>query len=114
MAPAPHLAQALEDARELARGRDDHPGFRAVEAQAGRVLERLDVEDVDPAYADHADAEGPVGTSLDPDAVDRAVASLTALVEEPDAEQLELALTALTDLEDALPDAPGPGSHPGR
>lgn len=114
MTPAPHLTQALDEARELARDRDDHPGWTAIEAQAGRVLERLDVEDVDPAYADLGDTEGPVGTSLDPDAADRAVASLTALLEEPHVEQLELALAALTDLEDSLPNAPGPGSHPGR
>lgn len=114
MAPAPHLVQALQDARELALDRDDEPGWTAVAAQTGRVLERLDVEDVDPAYADLGDTEGPVGTTLDPDIADRAAASLTALTEQPHAEQVELALTALTDLEDALGDAPGPGSHPGR
>lgn len=114
MAPAPHLVQALRDAREIALERDDHPGWTAVAAQSGRVLERLDVEDVDPAYADLGDTEGPVGTTLDPDTADLAVASLTALVEQPHGEQVELAVSALTDLEDSLPDAPGPGSHPGR
>jgi hypothetical protein len=114
MAPAPHLVQALQDARELAVGRDDHPGWKAVAAQTERVLGRLDVEDVDPAYADLGDTEGPIGTTLDPDVADLATASLTALMEQPHTEQLELALSALTDLEDALADAPGPGAHPGR
>ncbi len=114
MAPAPHLIQALQDARDLAADRDDHPGWTAIAAQSERVLDRLDVEDVDPAYAELGDTEGPVGTTVDPDAADLAVASLTALVEQPHAEQVELAMAALTDLEDALPGAPGPGSHPGR
>jgi hypothetical protein len=115
MAPAPHLVQALQDARAFATDRaDDHAGWKAVEAQTQRVLERLDVEDVDPAYTDLGETEGPIGTGLDPDAADLAAASLTALMEQPHEEQVELALSALTDLEDSLKNAPGPGSHPGR
>lgn len=115
MAPAPHLVQALSDAQAFAADQEDgQAGWKAVAAQTQRVLERLGVEDVDPAYADLGDTEGPVGTGLDPDAADLAASSLTALMEQPHQEQLELALSALTDLEDSLADAPGPGSHPGR
>ena len=114
MAPAPHLVQALNDAHAEASQRSDDPAWTAIAAQTRRVLERLDVEDVDPAYADLGDTEGPMGTTLDPDATDRAVASLTAMLEQPHIEQVELAIGALTDLEDALAQAPGPGSHPGR
>lgn len=113
MAPAPHLVQALQDAHRLGAEQDE-AAFKAIEAQTQRVLERLGDEDVDPAYTDLAESEGPLGHTLDPDAVDFAVASLTALEEQPDVEQAELALRALTDLEDALPGTPGPGSHPGR
>lgn len=106
MADAPHLVQALTDAQELAGSRDDHPGWRALEAQTARVLDRLDVDDVDPAYVDASEAEGPIGGDLDPDAADRAVASLTALQDQPHTEQLELAQVAMTDLEDALSHIP--------
>jgi hypothetical protein len=61
-----------------------------------------------------ATPRGPSAPPVDPDAADLAAASLTALVAQPHTEQLELALSALTDLEDALTNAPGPGSHPGR
>lgn len=114
MAPAPHLVQALQQARDLAAGREDPPGWRALEARSRRVLARLEEPVADPGYVDAGEAEGPVGETVDPDAADRAVASLTALQDEPDETQLELALTALTDLEDALAEAPGPGGHPGR
>lgn len=99
MAPAPHLVQALADARELAQGRDDLPGWRALEGSTGRILERLDGDEVDPAYTDVVETDGTLGPDLDPDTVDLVVASITALQETPDEEQLELTLRALADLE---------------
>ena len=99
MAPAPHLAQALDDAHELARGRDDLPGWRTLEGSTERVLAQLDGDEVDPAYTDRVESDGTLGPDLDPDVVDLVVASITALQETPDEEQLEIALRALTDLE---------------
>ncbi len=99
MAPAPHLVQALEDGRALAQERDDLPGWRALEGSTGRILDELDGDEVDPAYSDLAETEGTLGPDLDADVVDRVVASITALQETPDEEQLELALQALSELE---------------
>lgn len=102
MAPAPHLTQALRDTRDLAGQFDDDPDWLALEAQAGRVLDRLGVDEADPGYADVYEAEGVAGPELDPDVVDRAVASLTAVQEEPHVEQVRIAQGAMTDLEHAL------------
>jgi hypothetical protein len=102
MAPAPHLTEALRDARELASRFDDHPDWRALEAQAERVLDRLGIDEADPGYADEFESEGLTGGEVDVDVVDRAVASLTAVQEQPHEEQLEIAQRAMTDLEHAL------------
>jgi hypothetical protein len=99
VAPAPHLVQALQDGRALAEQRDDLAGWKALYGSTTRILERLDTEDVDPAYTEMAETDGTLGPDLDPDVVDRAVGSLTALEEVPDTEQLELALQALEELE---------------
>jgi hypothetical protein len=103
MAPAPHLTEALRDARDFAARFDDEPGWLALEAQAERVLDRLGIDEADPGYADVYEAEGIAGPELDPDVVDRAVASLTAVQEQPHEEQLAIAQRAMTDLEHALP-----------
>ena len=100
-APAPHLTEALRDARDLAAAQDG-PGWTALEAQTARVLERLGVDEADPGYADEVESAGLLGGTLDADVVDRAVASLTALEEQPHQEQLAIAQRAMTDLEHAL------------
>lgn len=83
----------------MAEQRNDLAGWQALHGSTSRILEQLDNEDADPAYTDLAETEGSLGTDLDPDTVDRVVASLTALEEAPDEEQLELAMQGLEELE---------------
>lgn len=97
------LVQVMLDARDLAAGRDES-GWREL---AGRIERILEVAGIDPEQglrepvpADEAveDPELLVG----PATVDHAAASLAALLDLPDDDQLELANRAVRDLETAV------------
>jgi hypothetical protein len=99
------LVQRLLDARQLGVGRDDESGWREL---CGRIARILDAAGIDPEdglrepVSDPADAQPENAAMADPDTVDHAAASLSALLDRPDEDQLELANRAIRDLEAAV------------
>jgi hypothetical protein len=96
------LVQALVDARRLAISEEDASGWREL---AGRIERILEAVGVDPDEGLRAPVNGETDTATplaEPDTVDRAAASLAALLERPDEDQLELANRDVRDLEAAV------------
>jgi hypothetical protein len=98
------LVQRLLDARQLGADRDD-AGWRELCGRIERILEAVGVDPVDGLRApvsDPADAQPSTEALAEPDTVDRTAASLAALLDRPDEDQLELANRDVRDLEAAL------------
>jgi hypothetical protein len=98
------LVQVLLDARRLAlESADDHTAWREL---AGRTERILDAAGLDPEQGLRAPVNGETDTASGPTAgpttVDNAAASLAALLDRPDEDQLELANRAVRDLETAV------------
>jgi hypothetical protein len=98
------LVQVLLDARRLAtESGEDETAWRELAGRTGRILEAagLDPEEGLRAPVEPETATAPAALA-DPDTVDLAAASLAALLDRPDEDQLELANRAVRDLEAAL------------
>lgn len=101
------LVQVLSESRELATSRADDDGgsgWRELAGRLDRILDRLGVGGSEPSRApvagmDRIDRDS---FSVEVDTTDRATASLMALADRPDEDQLELANRAVRDLEDSL------------
>lgn len=103
-----HIVQVLHESRRLAASRleeDEHTsGWRELEGRLGRIIERLGTAGQEPATPpavgiDRMDRDS---FTIEQDTTDNAVASLMALADRPDEDQLELANRAVRDLEDSL------------
>jgi hypothetical protein len=97
------LVQVLLDARRLATESEDHAAWRELAGRTARILEAagLDPEEGLRAPVEPEAATAPAALA-DPDTVDLAAASLAALLDRPDEDQLELANRAVRDLEAAV------------
>ncbi|MFA9431784.1 hypothetical protein [Egicoccus sp. AB-alg2] len=103
------IVQVLRESRELAsrNGADDEhadSGWRELAGRLDRIMDRMGIDGGEPATrpAMGMDRIDRGGFALEPDTADRAVASLMALGDRPDQDQLELANQAVRDLEDSL------------
>jgi hypothetical protein len=99
------LVQRLLDARQLGVANDEESGWRELAGRIERILAAAGVDPVDglrEPVADPSDAQPEADVLAEPDTVDRAAASLAALLDRPDEDQLELANRAIRDLEAAL------------
>ena len=95
------LVQALTDARILADGRGDHTGWRELAGRLDRILEAIGVEGWDPITAPATEGQDDQ-PAVGQDTADHAAASLLALLDRPDEDQLALANRALRALETGL------------
>jgi hypothetical protein len=97
-----HLVQALHTTRELAADRDGS-GWTELAGRTDRILDALGVDGEEAAYRPEVGIDRIDRTiEVDVDTADRAAASLMALHDRPDEDQLELANRAVRDLEDAV------------
>lgn len=98
-----HLVSALHQTREIAAERDDTSGWRELGGRAERILATLDAgDDEDPNGPPAAGIERIDRNRVDEDTADLALASLMALFDRDDEDQLELALESVRDLEAAI------------
>lgn len=105
------VVQVLHQSRELAASRlasddtDQDSGWRELDGRLERIIDRLGVDGSEPSRAPVAgmDRIDRNSFTIEQDTTDHAVASLMALADRPDEDQLELANRAVRDLEDSLP-----------
>jgi hypothetical protein len=94
------LVQVLLDARRLALSSEDTSAWRELAGRTSRILEAAGLDPEEglraPVNGETASEPGPLA---EPDTVDHAAASLAALLDRPDEDQLELANRAVRDLE---------------
>jgi hypothetical protein len=96
------LVGALCDARRLAEGREDDAGWRELAGRVDRILDRIGVVDLDPTTAPAIPTDGSEPPTVGTATADHATASLLALLDRDDDDQLALANEAIRTLEDGL------------
>lgn len=101
------IVQVLHESRRLAAERaaaEETAGWRELEGRLGRILDRLGVDGSEPVGtpAMGMDRIDRSSFTIEQDTTDNAIASLMALADRPDDDQLELANRSVRDLEDSL------------
>jgi hypothetical protein len=95
------LVRALTDARRLVDDQPEDAAWRELAGRLDRILEVVGVEGLDPTSAPAVDA-GTDRPTVGQGTADNATASLRALLDRPDEDQLDLANQAIRDLETGL------------
>jgi hypothetical protein len=95
------LVRALTDTRRLVDEQQDDAAWRELGGRIDRILEAVGVEGLDPTSAPAID-DGSDRPTVGQGTADSATASLRALLDRPDEDQLALANQAVRDLETGL------------